>query len=72
MAENYIHKKVSGKYVISNDGLLHEGIDFCDYLVIKEGLFIKSKHGSAENKLRYNRNKYKTETNKIIENYVED
>ena len=72
MAENYIHKKVSGKYVISNDGLLHEGIDFCDYLVIKEELFIKSKYGSAENKLRYNRNKYKTETNKIIENYVED
>ena len=69
MAENYIHKKVSGKYVKSGEGLLHEGIEISDYLVMKDELFIKSKHGYAENKLRYNRSKYKTETNKIINTY---
>ena len=71
MAENYIHKKRSGRYIRLDDGL-HEGIDICDYLSIKDDLFIKSKYSSAENKLKYNRNKHKTETHKIIDSYIED
>ena len=71
MAENYIHKKRSGRYIRLDDGF-PEGIDICDYIAIKDELFIKSKYSSAENKLKYNRNKHKTETHKIINSYIED